>query len=204
MTLYVCSTNTGKLRDFKLAARQAKRSDIEISPLPQLREISAPAEDGTTFAENAAAKALYYSNYSEEAVLADDSGLEVEALHGAPGVYSARYAGPGASDEDNNNALLRDLGNQSHREARFVCVLALALRGHVLMTAQGAVEGEVLEAPRGNGGFGYDPLFFYRPLRRSFGELSLEEKFSVSHRGRAFHALLARLPELWEPLGGSK
>ncbi len=195
LTIYACSTNPGKLREFALAAHAAGLADITIDPLPGLnREIPPPEENGTTFEENASAKAVYYSGFTPECVLADDSGLEVDALHGAPGIYSARYAGPAATDEDNNNLLLRDLGNESHREARFICVLALARGGRLVTTAHGVVEGDILPAPRGLGGFGYDPLFFYRPLHRSFAELTPEEKFAVSHRGKAVRALFERLP----------
>lgn len=197
MTVYACSANAGKLREFALAARASGLTDIRIEPLPGLHgEILPPEENGTTFEENACAKAIYYSGFTPECVLADDSGLEVDALHGAPGVYSARYAGSAASDEDNNNLLLRDLGNESHREARFVCVLAVARGGRLLMTAHGVVEGEILPAPRGCGGFGYDPLFFYAPLERSFAELTPEEKFAVSHRGNALRTLFERLPAI--------
>ena len=193
MLLYACSTNPGKLREFTLAARTSNVRGIIIEPLPGLNgEISPAEETGTTFEENASSKAIYYSGFTPECVLADDSGLEVDALHGAPGVYSARYAGPSASDEDNNNLLLRDLGNESHREARFVCVLGLARAGRLLTTAHGIVEGEILPAPRGCGGFGYDSLFFYPPLDRSFAELTPQEKFAVSHRGKALRALFQR------------
>src|SRR5207248_2994310 len=125
------------------------------------------------------------SVFTSKAVLADDSGLEVDALQGAPGVYSARYAGPNATDEDNNNLLLRELRNATDRHARFVCVLALAQGGRLLTTVRGVVEGRILAAPCGHGGFGYDPLFFYPPLNRSFAELTSQEKFRVSHRGNA-------------------
>lgn len=196
MLIYVCSSNPGKLNDFKLAAKQVGVSGVTIEALPELSRIAAPEETGSTFEENAVAKALYYSGFTPEIVLADDSGLAVDALNGAPGVNSARYAGPSASDEENNNLLLRDLAATAHREARFVCVLALARQGKTMMRERGIVEGRVLLSPRGHNGFGYDPLFFYPPLNRSFGELSNEEKFSVSHRGNAFRALCNRLPEI--------
>lgn len=196
MKVYACSTNPGKLREFALAAREAGCDDITIEPLAGLgSKIPAPAEEGATFEENAAAKAMYYSRFTANAVFADDSGLEVDALNGAPGIYSARYAGRDASDEDNNNLLLRDLGNVTHREARFVCVLAIARSGRILKTVHGSVEGTILAAPRGQGGFGYDPLFFYPPLERSFAELTPDEKFRVSHRGQALRELFKHLPE---------
>jgi XTP/dITP diphosphohydrolase len=194
MTLYVCSGNVGKQREFEIAAREIFLGwSIKIQPLPDLRDIPAPEETGFTFEENASLKALYYCGFTTELVLADDSGLEVDALGGAPGVYSARYAGPGATDEDNNNALLRALKNSAIRTARFVCVIALARRGRLLLTARGTVEGVILSAPRGNGGFGYDPLFFYPPLGRSFAELSPDEKLAISHRGKALRSALSSL-----------
>jgi XTP/dITP diphosphohydrolase len=196
MRIYICSTNAGKLREFALAARQADLSDVSIEPLPGLGRIQPPEETGSTFEENATLKALYYSGFTSEIVLADDSGLAVDALNGAPGVVSARYAGPDATDEENNNLLLRDLGTTVHREARFVCVVALARQGRVLTTQRGVVEGQILLEPRGQNGFGYDPLFFYSPFDRSFGELADQKKFSVSHRGDAIRALFQELPRL--------
>jgi XTP/dITP diphosphohydrolase len=196
MRIYVCSSNPGKLKDFAVAAEQAGLADVRIEPLPDLREIPPPAETGATFEENAIEKALYYSRLTAELVLADDSGLSVDALNGAPGVLSARYAGPAATDEENNNLLLRDLGATAHREARFICVLALAKQGTVITTQRGLVEGRILLSPRGKNGFGYDPLFFYAPFSRSFGELSPTEKFAVSHRGNAVRALFGNLPNL--------
>ena len=196
MLVYACSTNPGKLREFAWAAEESALEGLAIEQLPGLQNISPPEENGATFEENASAKAVYYSGFTQETVLADDSGLEVDALAGAPGIHSARYAGPEATDEDNNNLLLRDLKHATHREARYVCVLALAQAGRILMTAHGVVEGTILLAPRGQGGFGYDPLFFYPPLDRSFAELSPGEKFVVSHRGNALRALLKRLPEV--------
>ena len=195
--LYACSTNLGKLREFALAANEASFRDLTVKPLPGLEsKIPSPEEHGTSFEENASAKALYYSVFTSKAVLADDSGLEVDALLGAPGVYSARYAGPNATDEDNNNLLLRELRNATDRHARFVCVLALAEGGRLLTTVRGVVEGRILAAPCGHGGFGYDPLFFYPPLNGSFEELTSQEKFRVSHRGNALRALFNRLPDV--------
>ena len=128
----------------------------------------------------------------EGPVFSDDSGLCVDALGGAPGVFSARFAGPQASDEANNRKLLADLHSchGPQRTARYICVIALAQRGRVLAVTEGRVDGIILEAPRGSGGFGYDPLFFYPPLGKTFAELDPEEKFAVSHRGEAFRKLL--------------
>ncbi|MBV9405661.1 MAG: RdgB/HAM1 family non-canonical purine NTP pyrophosphatase [Acidobacteriaceae bacterium] len=196
MTIYACSSNEGKLREILLAARECGRTDVIIAPLPDLARIQPPEEIGATFEENSSAKALYYSRFTAEPVLADDSGLAVDALNGAPGIYSARYAGPEATDEDNNNLLLRDLGPEAQRHARFVCVLALAQSGRILTSARGVIEGEILLEPRGSGGFGYDPLFFYEPLGRTFAELTPEEKCQVSHRGRALRCLFSHPPEI--------
>ena len=190
MILYACSTNAGKLREFALAARESGVDRLVIEPLPELKQIPAPAEDGATFEENARLKAAYYSRFTREQVFADDSGIEVDALGGAPGVYSARYAGLGATDAKNNALLLRNRTGATNRTARFVCAFALSRDGQVLETVRGSAEGEILQAPRGAGGFGYDPLFFYPPRGCSFAELSAEEKFAVSHRGNALRALL--------------
>jgi XTP/dITP diphosphohydrolase len=189
MILYACSTNPGKLGEFVL-------SGLPIEPLPGLREIAAPEETGATFEENAALKAVYYSQFTSEAVFADDSGLEADALGGEPGVFSARYAGENASDAQNNALLLERLQGALNRHGRFVCAIALAQSGHLISTVRGTVEGEILEAPRGTNGFGYDPLFFYPPLKRGFAELSPDEKFQVSHRGKALRALAGTLTEL--------
>ena len=186
MLVYVCTSNPGKLNELEAAAGER----LQLARFPNLAAIVPPEETGATFEENAKLKALYYSSLTDEAVLCDDSGLEVDALYGRPGVYSARFAGEGATDEDNNNLLLSELGNLAVRTARFVCLVALAQTGKVMRTARGSVEGVILAAPRGTNGFGYDPLFFYPPLNRSFAELSAAEKLSVSHRGRAVRALL--------------
>jgi XTP/dITP diphosphohydrolase len=185
--LYCATGNAGKLREFRLAADSAS---VEIDLLPGFRGLPPAVEDGTTFAENAVKKALHYGAYASGPLFADDSGLEVDALGGAPGVYSARYSGPGATDETNNRLLLENLRGVADRSARFVCVIALVEAGAVRGVYRGAVEGRILEAPRGGGGFGYDPLFCYEPFGRTFGEAGEQEKFSVSHRGQALRAML--------------
>ena len=179
------------MREFALAA-----SGFHVELLPNLASTQAPEETGVTFEENSALKALYYSRLTNEIVLADDSGLEVDALNRAPGVYSARYAGPDASDEANNNLLLRNLEGISDREARFVSVVTLARAGQVLASARGVVEGFILPAPRGTEGFGYDPIFFYPPFNRSFGEITDEAKLSVSARGKALKTALSTIAKL--------
>jgi XTP/dITP diphosphohydrolase len=190
MILYASTTNPGKLREFLLASRQAQLAHIAIEPLPGLNEIPPPDETGITFEENAALKASYYSRFTGGLVFADDSGLEVVALHGAPGVRSARYAGEDARDDENNSLLLINLNGASDRRARFVSAIALARNRQVLHTSRGVVEGEILTEPHGSGGFGYDPLFFYPPFGCSFGEIDKERKFTVSHRGQALRNLL--------------
>jgi XTP/dITP diphosphohydrolase len=197
--LYVASTNPGKLRDFALAA---EGHGVQILPLPGLAGIDAPPEDASTFEENAMEKAIYYSRFLPgEMVLADDSGLVVEHLHGAPGVRSARYASDGGfhaaatADENNNLFLLQQLAGvaDSDRGARYQCVLAVAQDGLCVLSAQGAVEGRILSTPRGSGGFGYDPLFYLPALQQTMAELDPKTRWSYSHRGDAFRALLQLL-----------
>ena len=200
LRLYAATTSQGKLRDFRTAAAAWS---VDIDPLPALAGVPAPEENGATFADNATLKAVYYSQFAPgELVIADDSGLEVDALQGAPGVRSARYASdaglidsPDANDNTdvwNNVVLLQRMAGISaaQRTARYHCVLVAARDGQPLHTAHGAVEGLILDAPRGTGGFGYDPLFYLPALDRTMAEISLENKLSLSHRGRALAALL--------------
>jgi XTP/dITP diphosphohydrolase len=189
MKVYCATTNAGKLREFRLAG-------ADVEQLPNLREIPASPEDFESFEENAAQKAVYYSGFADGLVFADDSGLAVDALNGAPGVRSARYSGEHATDEQNNALLLKNIQNQSDRHAIFVCVIALARQGGLLATFRGEVEGEIVDTPLGTGGFGYDPLFFYPPFGKTLAEIPAEEKFQVSHRGRALRQLVKYLAEL--------
>ncbi len=195
--LYVATSNPGKLQDFTAAA---DHPDVTIAPLPGLERIPPPPESEATFQGNAREKALYYSQLAPGyTVLADDSGLEVDALNGDPGVHSARYAADSAFtqtsmvDEDNNLLLLKNLAGTENRAARYRCVLALARNGEVLLTAEGAVEGLISEKPQGNGGFGYDPLFYLPELNKTMAEIDLATKSALSHRGRALRALFERL-----------
>jgi XTP/dITP diphosphohydrolase len=192
MRIYCATGNPGKLREFRLAGELL---NIDIEPLPGLKSIEAPEETGHTFEANAILKAEYYSRLAPGPLFADDSGLEVDALDGAPGVISARYAGPGATDEANNQLLLANLESHTDRTARFVCVIALAENGRLIKTFRGTVEGEILREAYGPGGFGYDPLFYYPPFGCSFGEVEGEHKFAVSHRGNALRALLEHLSD---------
>lgn len=200
MKLFVATTNPGKLRDFASAAG----GDVSLEPLPGLRTITPPSEDALTFDGNAETKAIYYSLHTPgQIILADDSGLEVDALEGAPGVRSARYAldtnyparDGETLDERNNACLLHALAHvsASQRQARYRCALAAARDGKILRIAEGSVEGEILTEPRGNAGFGYDPLFFLPPYQKTMAELDAVTKLAFSHRGNALRALLVAL-----------
>lgn len=195
MQLLCATGNAGKLREFRsIAAAAAKNITIEL--LPDFKSIPTCVEDGATFGENAILKARHYGAHTTAPIFADDSGLVVDALNGEPGVYSARYSGPNATDESNNRLLLEKLAGIKDRTARFVCLIALVQRGQVLGLYSAAVEGEILEEPRGSGGFGYDPLFYYPPFGCTFGEASEEQKSEVSHRGLALRKMLRGLPGL--------
>ncbi len=190
MKLWCATGNAGKLREFQRAASEA---GITIEGLPDFRELRECVEDGATFAENAIKKARHYAAYAKGLVFADDSGLVVDALGGAPGVYSARFAGPHATDEENNRLLLERLHDVPNRRARFVCVIAVVEDGQLRGEFEASVEGEMIDQPRGPGGFGYDPLFYYPPFGCTFGEATEEQKLAVSHRGQAFRKMLASL-----------
>jgi len=184
--LYCATKNPGKLQEF------------EAEPLPGLADIPACDETGTTFEANAIEKALYYSQFTPEYVFADDSGLAVDALDGAPGVYSARFAGPDTTDARNNALLIEKLRGVVNRTARYVCVIALARGGKLIGTFRGEAEGAIVDDARGANGFGYDPYFYYPPFGCTFGEATHEQKQGVSHRGaalRAMRSFLAGLPD---------
>jgi XTP/dITP diphosphohydrolase len=196
------------VREFREAA--AVRG-VSVAALPGFAEMPVCVEDGVTFAENARKKAIHYSRNAAGWVFADDSGICVDALDGAPGVYSARFAGPDASDAQNNARLLADIHRREQlaalpqdrssagtpqpkhpvsRAAHYVCVIALAEAGRILTLVEGSADGVIIDEPRGTGGFGYDPYFYYPPLGKTFAEMLPEEKFGVSHRGEAFRRLL--------------
>lgn len=166
---------------------------MEVEPAPGLAAVPPCEETGSTFEENAIQKAVYYSRLAPGPLFADDSGLEVAALGGAPGVLSARFAGTEATDEANNALLLARMAGIADRTARFVCVVALAQGGTLLHTFRGAVQGRIALEPRGSNGFGYDPLFFYEPFGVTFGQVSAERKLSVSHRAQALAAMCSYL-----------
>lgn len=197
MILRCATTNPGKLREFNMAAAHFGFGDIHIEALPELNDLPVPIEDGDSFEANAIKKALHYSAFTMDPVFADDSGLEVDALDNAPGVYSARYASSpeGGIDADlaNNQLLIKNLQGVENRTARFVCVIALAREGCVLETFRGEVQGVIIDEARGSGGFGYDPHFFYPPFGATFGETLREAKMDVSHRGKALRAMLQYL-----------
>jgi XTP/dITP diphosphohydrolase len=188
MRLWCATGNPGKLREFRLAASRHPEFLIEL--LPDFERMEPCVEDGRTFEENAILKARYYARHVDGPLFADDSGLEVDALGGAPGVYSARFAGAQATDEANNRLLLEKLRGVKDRTARFICVIALARGEELAGIFRGSVEGEIITEPRGAGGFGYDPLFYYPPFGCTFGEATADRKFAVSHRGQALRALL--------------
>jgi XTP/dITP diphosphohydrolase len=182
-----CATsNPGKLREFQLAA-----PDFDVRAL--LAKVPPPEETGATFEENAAAKAEYYGQFADGYLFADDSGLEVDALDGAPGVHSARYAGEHATDEQNNALLLENLKHATDRTARFVCVIALVKDAKLVRTFRGSVEGRILHGAEGSGGFGYDPLFLYESFGCTFGEAPIADKMKVSHRAQALEAMFTFL-----------
>lgn len=192
----LATSNAGKRRDFSGAAA---KFGVEIALLPGFASLPGVVEDGATFEDNARKKARHYSRCAPgELIVADDSGLEVEALAGAPGVHSARFAteaGSGTAnftDTANNARLLAELNGvpDKRRGARFVCILAAACDGGILSTFRGEASGRILHQPRGSGGFGYDPLFFFPELGKTFAELTAVEKAAVSHRGQAFRQFL--------------
>jgi XTP/dITP diphosphohydrolase len=182
--LYCATSNPGKLREFRELAE-----GIDLEPLPDFAAIAPCEETGETFEENAVLKATYYGSRAPSLLIAEDSGIEVDALGGAPGVRSARFAGEKASDEDNNRLLLERLGGATDRAARYVSVIALADRGKLVQIFRGTVEGRIATEPAGTNGFGYDPLFYYPPRKCTFGELAMEEKNPLSHRGKSFAKL---------------
>ena len=204
MNLYVATSNPGKLRDFQHAARLTQAAAVSLQPLPGLDRITPPDEDGETFEANARLKAIYYSLQAPGLwVLADDSGLEVDSLEGRPGVRSARFAADlgalvsGRSvDQNNNDALLLAMLEQTNRAARYRCVLALAVDGRVLLTTQGTVQGAILSEPEGDGGFGYDPLFWVESEDCSMAQASVDARLRISHRGQALQQIVARLHQI--------
>jgi len=194
--LLFASRNAHKTREIQ----QILGPEFEVRDLSAYPEISETVESGKSFEENAKLKAIAISKKMPGLVIADDSGLEVEVLGGAPGIYSARYAGAKATDKENIDRLLEELARigakRDQRRARFRCVLALARNGQMLGTSQGIVEGSIVDQPRGLHGFGYDPIFVPNGFEQTFAELLAEVKNRISHRAKAIHALAAKLAAL--------
>ena len=203
--LFLASSNPGKLGEYRALAQtsapgatNSAEARVQIELLPGFDSLPSFDEDAPTFAENALGKALHSSRLAEGLVFADDSGLMVPELGGAPGVHSARYAGPNATDAERVAKLLGELRRKAgaERAAYFVCAIALAEKGRAIAIVTARVDGEILESPQGVGGFGYDPVFYFPALKKTFAELLSEEKNLYSHRGKAFRKLLSGLSSL--------
>jgi XTP/dITP diphosphohydrolase len=195
LRLLIATTNRGKLREIRHVLAGVPVDIISLDAFPDIAE---PEETGATFAENAREKALYYMRASGLPTVAEDSGLEVDALDGAPGVQSARFGGGAHVPYDEKFRLIHEAlaaRPEAPRTARFVCALAFGRQGQIAFEATGTIEGAIAIAPRGSDGFGYDPIFFYPPLGKTLAELSQDQKAAVSHRGQAFR----RLKQYLEP-----
>ena len=184
--IVLATTNKNKIKEFQ---EMVKNLPVEIKSIADFGTIPECVEDGETFDDNAYKKALHTAKILGLPAIADDSGLEVEALGGAPGVYSARFAGENATDQDNCEKLLKEMEGKKNRKARFQCVLSIAVPSGPALTYEGSCEGTILTAKKGDSGFGYDPLFFYEPFGKSFAECDMDEKNKVSHRGKALAEL---------------
>ncbi len=186
MTLVIATTNPGKTAEIR---DMLQNFPVNIKNLADFGPIPPVAEDGETFDDNAYKKASFVSKILGLPALADDSGLVVDALGGAPGVYSARYAGENATDQQRYTKLLTEMKGKTNRKAAFECVLSIAVPPGPALTYEASCEGVIAEAPAGEGGFGYDPVFYYPPLEKTFGQLTRQEKSRVSHRGKALQEL---------------
>ena len=186
MTLVIATSNKGKTAEIK---DLLKGFPVDIKNLNDFGPIPPLKEEGNTFDENAYQKASFTARILGLPALADDSGLEVKALDGAPGIHSARYAGPSATDQEKTAKLLQAMEGKANRAATFTCVISIAVPSGVALTYEGRCEGLITEAPAGDDGFGYDPVFYYPPMQRTFAQLSSEEKNRVSHRGKALAEL---------------
>jgi len=184
--IILATRNAGKIREFE---KLLSGFDVEFRSLNDFGPLREVEEDGETFEENAYKKASMTAKMLGFPALADDSGLVVEALDGAPGVRSARYAGEAASDEENNRKLLEAMTGKTNRKAAFVCVISIAVPRGPALTYEGRCEGEIAANPVGTNGFGYDPVFFHAPQGKTFAELTSEEKNGISHRGKAMAEL---------------
>ena len=195
--LLLASSNAGKLSEFRALAIGGPIL-LGLDLFPNFDAIRAFEESAPTFAENSLGKALYYSQHTNELVIADDSGLAVPSLEGRPGVRSARCAGENATSAQRMEKLLAELKNKQgeERAAHFTCALSVVKKNRALAVITARVDGEILQTQRGAGGFGYDPIFYFPPLKKTFAELTAEEKNQHSHRGKAFRRLLAVLPDM--------
>jgi XTP/dITP diphosphohydrolase len=191
----LATTNKNKIREFKSFTANFP---VEVKSLADFGTLPEAIEDGLTFDENAYKKALHYARVLGLPAIADDSGIAVEALGGAPGVWSARYAGAEATDQENCAKLIREMQGVENRKASFVCVLSIAVPSGPALTYEASCDGSILPAPRGSNGFGYDPLFYFEPLDKTFAELSLEQKNEVSHRGKVLKELSAEFDKVLE------
>jgi XTP/dITP diphosphohydrolase len=184
--LVLATRNAGKTKEIR---ELLEDFPVEIKNLDDFGPIPSVEEDGMTFDDNAYKKASFTAKMLGLPALADDSGLEVDALGGAPGVHSARYAGPDATDAENNDRLWREMDGHTNRAATFVCVISIAVPSGPALTYEADCKGLIAETPEGDKGFGYDPLFYYPPLKKTFAQMSPEEKNQISHRGKAFAEL---------------
>ncbi|RMG57464.1 MAG: RdgB/HAM1 family non-canonical purine NTP pyrophosphatase [Deltaproteobacteria bacterium] len=192
--ILVATANEGKIREIEKIVEEM--GGVRLLSLKNFPGLTPPEETGESFEENARIKALYYSSRAGVPAVAEDSGLVVDALDGAPGIYSSRFAGPQASDDENIDKLLEELSGKTRPwKARFVCVAVCADGGEIVATAEGILEGEIIPERRGTGGFGYDPVFFLPDEGRAAAELTLEEKNRISHRRKAFETLFRLLRE---------
>ena len=194
MKLLIATRNRGKVAEMKALLGMGALKNVEVVTLADMPNVGEPREEGKTFRENAKIKAMYHAQALKVLCVADDSGLAVEALGGRPGVMSARYAGPKATDPENTALLLDDLKPHPRPwKAAFVCVAIAVLPGRVVAESEGRIEGEIVPVPRGTGGFGYDPVFRVEGSAKTMAELTLEEKNRASHRGKAMRGLIEEL-----------
>lgn len=191
--IVLATRNKNKVKEFR---EMLKGYDIELRSLDDFGPIPEVVEDGATFDDNAYKKALHTAKILGIPAIADDSGLAVDALNGRPGVYSARYAGPHATDEENCKKLLKEMAGMENRKASFHCVISIAVPSGPALTYEGTCSGIILEEKRGTSGFGYDPLFYFEQFDKTFAELSMAEKNSVSHRGKALAEFRDELPKV--------
>ena len=187
ISIVIATRNKGKVNELR---ELLKGYDIDIKGLDDFGPIPEVTEDGNTFEDNAYKKASFTAKVLGLPALADDSGLVVDALDGAPGIYSARYAGENATERENNLKLLREMDGKTNRKAQFETAIIIAVPRGPALTYTGKVDGEIVESPEGDNGFGYDPLFYYPPMSKTFARMSRDEKNSISHRGKAMRELI--------------